>query len=89
MTDQRLANKIRETKAIASEQGLDLVDAPLLVTFEMPIWGAAVATHEISELEPTLRPEEEDHIMRDWSLHAIALALLVMAALVVLEIREA
>ena len=50
MSDQRLANKIRETKAIASERGLDLVNAPLLCTFEMPIWGAAVATHEISEI---------------------------------------
>ena len=48
--DQRLRNKIQETKSIASDQGLDLYRAPLLATFEMPIWGAAVATHEIGEL---------------------------------------
>lgn len=49
MTD-RLSNKIREARALASEGGLDLEDAPLLVAFEMPIWGAAVATSEMAEL---------------------------------------
>ena len=44
---------------------------------------------ELSKLEPATRPEEKDHIMRDWSLYAIALALLVLAALVVQEIRKA
>jgi hypothetical protein len=50
MTETRLANKIRETKTLAGERALDLVRAPLLVTFEMPIWGAAVATKEIGAL---------------------------------------
>ena len=50
MMDPRLQHKIQETKSIASDQGLDLRQAPLLATFEMPIWGAAVATHEIGEL---------------------------------------
>jgi Ca-activated chloride channel family protein len=49
----------------------------------------AATSNEISKLEPATRPEEEDHIMRDWSLYAIALALLVLAALVVQEIRKA
>ena len=48
--DARLRHKISETKQIASDRGLDLVAAPLLATFEMPIWGAAVATHEVGEL---------------------------------------
>jgi len=47
---ERLANKIRETRALASEAGLDLEEAPLLATFEMPIWGAALQAHEIAEL---------------------------------------
>lgn len=50
MTDARLQHKIDETKKIAGEAGLDLRAAPLLVTFEMPIWGATIAAHEISEL---------------------------------------
>lgn len=49
----------------------------------------ADTSHEISELEPVVRPEEEDYIVRDWSPYAIALALLVMATLVVQEIRKA
>ncbi|MHC4547720.1 MAG: hypothetical protein ACYTEZ_03000 [Planctomycetota bacterium] len=50
MTDPRLRKKIRETKALASERGLDLGAAPLLVTCEMPIWGAAIATYEFNDL---------------------------------------
>jgi len=46
-------------------------------------------SREISDLEPTTRPEEENHIIRDWSLVAVALALLVLAGLVALEIRKA
>jgi len=48
--DARLRHKISETRQIASDRGLDLRAAPLLATFEMPIWGAAVATHELGEL---------------------------------------
>jgi len=47
---ERLPAKIQETRKLASDRGLDLAGAPLLVTFEMPIWGAALATHEIAEL---------------------------------------
>ncbi len=46
----RLQRKIDETKAIADQYGIDLRDAPLLVTFEMPFWGTGIATHEIAEL---------------------------------------
>ncbi len=46
----RLVNKIRETKSLASDAGLDLCRAPLLATFEMPIWGAALQAHGIAEL---------------------------------------
>jgi len=46
----RLQKKIEETKALAAEQGLDLRASPLLVTFEMPIWGVAAMTSEIAEL---------------------------------------
>ena len=48
----------------------------------------AATSVEISKLEPVVRPEEEDHVMRDWSLHAIALALLVLTTLVAQEIRR-
>lgn len=41
----------------------------------------------INGLEAIERPEEEDHIIRDWSHYAIALALLTMAGLVFAEIR--
>jgi Ca-activated chloride channel family protein len=44
---------------------------------------------KISELEPTVRPEEEDYIIRDWSPYAIMAALLVLAALVFRFIRHA
>jgi hypothetical protein len=50
MNDSRLRNKIQETRSIASDRGLDLRAAPLLACFEMPIWGAAVAAHEVAEL---------------------------------------
>jgi Ca-activated chloride channel family protein len=45
-------------------------------------------SRQISALEPATRPEEEDYIKRDWSLYAVALALLVLATLVVQEIRK-
>ncbi len=48
----------------------------------------AAASQAISAMEPTARPEEEHHIVRDWSRYAIALALLVLAVLVVVEIRK-
>ena len=41
----------------------------------------------ISDLEPTERPEEEEHIIRDLSHYAVVLALAMMAWLVVAEIR--
>jgi hypothetical protein len=44
--EPRLQRKIRETKAIASEYGLDLRHAPLLATFGMPIWGQFKLDHE-------------------------------------------
>jgi len=53
MTDARLRHKIDETRAIADQRGLDLVDSPLLATFEIPLWGVALATAEISELAKT------------------------------------
>lgn len=45
-------------------------------------------SRQISRIEPTARPEEEDHIMRDWSVYAIALTLLILAALVFRELRR-
>ena len=48
----------------------------------------AATSREISTLEPAIRPEEEDFIRRDWSLYAVALALLVLATLVAQEIRK-
>ncbi len=48
MSDSRLQQKIRETKQIADDAGLDLEHAPLLATFEMPIWGSALATRDIA-----------------------------------------
>ena len=44
--ESRLQRKVKETKAIASENGLDLRHAPLLATFEMPIWGQIAFDHE-------------------------------------------
>ena len=44
--EPRLQRKIKETREIASQNGLDLESAPLLVTFEMPIWGPLVVAHE-------------------------------------------
>ncbi|MHC4958437.1 MAG: hypothetical protein ACYTGN_08665 [Planctomycetota bacterium] len=46
----RLSNKITETREIAAANGIDLAGAPLLVTFEQPIWGAGIGTHELTEL---------------------------------------
>ena len=48
--NSRLRHKINETLAIAADRGLDLRRAPLLATFEMPIWGASLAAHDIAEL---------------------------------------
>lgn len=50
MSDARLKHKVDETKTIAGQLGIDLAEAPLLVTFEMPLWGAILAQREISEL---------------------------------------
>ena len=44
-------------------------------------------SREIGRLEPTERPEEEDHIIRDLTPFALALALVAMAGLVLAEIR--
>ena len=44
---------------------------------------------EISRLEPVVRPEEEDQIIRDWSMYVVLAALAVMAALVIREVRRA
>jgi len=46
----RLRKKIEETKALAAEKGLDLRSAPLLVTFELPVWGADAVSSEVGEL---------------------------------------
>lgn len=46
----RLQKKIEETKALAAEKGIDLAAAPLLVTFEMPVWGPLAVTSEIGEM---------------------------------------
>jgi len=46
----RLAKKIEETRRLATDAGLDLASAPLLVTFELPMWGASLAAHEVAEL---------------------------------------
>jgi len=51
--------------------------------------GLAATSRDISEMEPTTRAEEENHILRDWSLYAVALALLALAGLVVQELRKA
>ena len=48
--EPRLQRKIKETKEIASQNGLDLCDAPLLVTFEMPVWGPLNVAHEMASL---------------------------------------
>lgn len=46
--EPRLQRKIKETREIASQNGLDLESAPLLLTFEMPIWGPLNVAHEIA-----------------------------------------
>ncbi|MGI9452025.1 MAG: VWA domain-containing protein [Geminicoccaceae bacterium] len=46
-------------------------------------------SREISSLEPTTRPEEEDYIMRDWSPYAVTATLVVLALLVMQSIRNA
>jgi len=48
--ESRLQRKINETKAIASEYGLDLGSAPLLVTFDMPLWGQVTLDHETAAI---------------------------------------
>lgn len=48
--EPRLQRKIRETKTVASQNGLDLCAAPLLVTFEMPAWGPLTVSHEMAWL---------------------------------------
>jgi Ca-activated chloride channel family protein len=48
----------------------------------------AATSREINRLEPTIRPEQNDDLRRDWSLYFVALALLTMAILVLREIRS-
>jgi len=48
--ESRLRRKIKETKAIASENGLDLHSAPLLATFDMPLWSQIAIDREVSAL---------------------------------------
>jgi len=48
--EPRLQRKIKETKTIASENGLDLRSAPLLVTFDMPLWGQIALDREMAAL---------------------------------------
>ena len=48
--EPRLQRKIKETKVIASANGLDLCSAPLLVTFDMPLWGQISLGHEAASL---------------------------------------
>lgn len=49
----------------------------------------AATSRAINEMEPTERPEEENRILRDWSLYAVAAVLLLLAGLIVQEIRKA
>ena len=51
--ESRLRRKIKETKAIASENGLDLHSAPLLATFDMPLWGQIALDHAVASLART------------------------------------
>jgi len=48
--EPRLQRKINETKEVASRLGLDLAAAPLLVTYQMPVWGPLVVAHEMASL---------------------------------------
>jgi hypothetical protein len=48
--EARLQRKIKETKQVASKLGFDLATAPLLVTFEMPLWGPLSVAHEMASL---------------------------------------
>ncbi|MEM7252353.1 MAG: VWA domain-containing protein [Pseudomonadota bacterium] len=45
-------------------------------------------SNEISQLEPTVRPTDEAHLRRDWSVFFALLALLAMAVLVIKEMRR-
>ena len=49
----------------------------------------AATSREISRLEPAVRPDEEHYIVRDWSSYAVGFALVLMAGLVLQEIRRA
>ena len=48
--EPRLRRKISETKQVASTLGLDLCEAPLLVTYQMPVWGPLTVAHEMASL---------------------------------------
>ena len=48
----------------------------------------AATSREISTMEPASRPEEEEHILRNWSPYVVALALLVLAGLVIQTMRK-
>ncbi|MGQ0612672.1 MAG: hypothetical protein ACT4PV_02825 [Planctomycetaceae bacterium] len=49
MSDSRLQRKVEETVAAADRQGIHL-QGPMLAVFELPSWGAGVASHEVEEL---------------------------------------
>ncbi|NKC13944.1 MAG: VWA domain-containing protein [Gammaproteobacteria bacterium] len=49
----------------------------------------AATSNAITRLEPTVRPEDEQHLKRDWGPYLIGAALLIMAALVWRELRRA
>ena len=81
--EPRLQRKIKETKAIASENGLDLRHAPLLVTFEMPLWGQVMLDHEtaaiarapgvsMAVLSPDTLPTARESVRHAPYLHVIA-----------------
>ena len=48
----------------------------------------AATSREISAMEPASRPEEENHILRDWSPYIVVLALMVLGGLVVQTVRK-
>jgi hypothetical protein len=50
VSDPRLDRKIKKTRATARARDLDLVDAPMLVTFEPPILGRAAVEHDVAAL---------------------------------------
>ena len=49
----------------------------------------AATSRTITRMEPTIRPEENDDLKRDWSYYFVALTLLILAILIFREIRSA